>query len=52
MLGRETAVLVNGYRHEGKYEARWNAGDFPSGIYFYQIKAGAFNEVKKMVLLK
>ena len=52
LLGREDAVLVNEYKSAGKYNMKWNAADYPSGIYFYQITAGTFSEVKKMMLLK
>ena len=36
----------------GFYERTWNAQDYASGIYFYRLNAGAFNQVKKMLLLK
>ncbi|MEJ2104261.1 MAG: T9SS type A sorting domain-containing protein [Ignavibacteriaceae bacterium] len=36
----------------GTYELTWNATNLPSGVYFYQIKAGSFVETKKMVLMK
>jgi len=36
----------------GTYELTWNAASLPSGIYFYQLKAGNFIETKKMILLK
>jgi hypothetical protein len=52
ILGREVATLVNEEEPAGEYEIEFNATILPSGIYFYQIKAGNFVETKKMVLLK
>jgi len=36
----------------GTYELTWNAENLPSGVYFYQLKAGEFISTKKMILLK
>ena len=36
----------------GLYSRQWNATSLPSGIYFYRLQAGSFNETKKLVLLK
>jgi len=33
-------------------EIEFDASDFPSGIYFYQLKTGSYLETKKMVLMK
>lgn len=52
MLGREKAVLVNTERSAGEYEVVWNASAFPSGVYFYTLRAGEFRQTKKMVLVK
>ncbi len=52
VLGREVAVLVNEYRFAGKYKIDFNASVLPSGVYFYQLAAGNYIAVKKMVLLK
>ncbi len=52
ILGREIAVLVNEIKAPGDYEVEWNASEFTSGIYFYQIKAESFVDTKKMILLK
>ena len=52
ILGREVATLVNEYKQAGKYETEFNAAILPSGVYFYQLKAGEYTSVKKMLLLK
>ena len=52
LLGREVATLVNEEKPAGEYEVEFNAADLPSGIYFYQLKAGEFSKTKKMILLK
>jgi photosystem II stability/assembly factor-like uncharacterized protein len=51
-LGREIALLVNGEKPAGIYEMRWEAGIYPSGIYFYRLQAGEFVKTMKMILLK
>ena len=52
MLGREISKLVNEQKSAGKYKVDFNAENLSSGIYFYKIKSGSFNQVKKMLLLK
>ena len=52
VLGREIATIINEYKPAGKYEINFNASSLPSGVYFYQIKAGDFVQTKKMILLK
>jgi len=52
VLGNEIATLVNEYKSSGKYEVEFNASTLPSGIYFYQLKAGGFVNTKKMILMK
>jgi len=52
ILGREAAVLVNETKQQGSYEVSWDASNFPSGVYFYELQAGTFTERKKMVLIK
>ncbi|MCW9094394.1 MAG: S8 family serine peptidase, partial [Ignavibacteriaceae bacterium] len=52
ILGNEIETLVNEEKLLGTYELNWNAANLPSGVYFYQIKAGSFVETKKMVLMK
>ncbi|MBL1213006.1 MAG: T9SS type A sorting domain-containing protein [Ignavibacteriae bacterium] len=52
VLGRKVAALVNENKSAGNYGIEFNAERFNSGIYFYQINAGSFREVKKMLFLK
>jgi hypothetical protein len=51
-LGEEIEILVNEEKPVGTYEVHWNAANLPSGVYFYQLKAGDFIQTKKMILLK
>jgi len=52
VLGREVVTLVNETMKPGSYSVEWNAAPFTSGVYFYQLRAGNFVSVKKMVLIK
>jgi len=52
ILGREVAVLMDEERGPGVHEVFWDASSFPSGMYFYQIRAGEYLETRKMVLMK
>ncbi len=52
ILGKQNSVLVDRELKAGKYEVTWDAAEFPSGVYFYRISAGNFNETKKMILVK
>jgi len=52
ILGREVAILINQQLNPGTYEVEWNAGNFPSGVYFYTLSIGNLSQSKKMILLK
>jgi PKD repeat protein len=52
VLGNEFAILVKEEKVAGTYEVEFDGNDLPSGIYFYSLIAGNFNETKKMLLLK
>ena len=58
VLGNEIATLVNEEKPAGVYEVEFNTVgtsrdlSLPSGIYFYQLKAGSFIQTKKMILLR
>jgi len=36
----------------GKYGYKWNAKDFASGMYIYELRTEKFVSIKKMILLK
>lgn len=70
ILGREVATLVNEMKEAGVYSSEFSpdasglnspsANQFPSGVYFYQLRVGSpsagtrqvFVETKKMILLR
>ena len=54
VLGKEVATLVNEEQTSRSYtEVEFNASmHLPSGMYFYQLKAGSYVETKKMILMK
>ena len=52
LLGQQIVTLVNQKQTAGRYCVEWNAIAFASGMYYYRIEAGDFQDVKKMVLLK
>ena len=52
LLGQKVTTLVNKKQITGIYQIDWNAGKIASGIYYYQLVAGDYREVKKMILLR
>jgi hypothetical protein len=55
--GQLLKVLVNDFKNAGEHSIIWNGRDsngnrVSSGIYFYKLKAGDFQKVSKMILLK
>ncbi|MGE5430017.1 MAG: two-component regulator propeller domain-containing protein [Syntrophomonadaceae bacterium] len=52
ILGREAAILEEGFRQAGNHKVRFNASSLPSGVYIYRLKAGDFIASKKLLLIK
>ncbi|MHB8580608.1 MAG: C25 family cysteine peptidase [Ignavibacteriaceae bacterium] len=52
ILGREVSMLVSEEKQPGNYEIKFNGINLSSGIYFYQMRTGNFDEVRKFVLMK
>jgi hypothetical protein len=51
-MGREVDNLVSENLRAGSYEVQFNGMNRASGIYYYKITTGNFQEVKKMILIK
>lgn len=52
VLGKELRTLVDEEKSAGIYKISFDAGNLPSGVYFYRIQAGSFIDTKKMLLLR
>jgi uncharacterized delta-60 repeat protein len=52
VLGQEIATLIDQPLAAGQHQVRWDAGNIPSGIYFYRLTNGKYDVVKKMLLIK
>jgi flagellar hook assembly protein FlgD len=55
--GRIVRTLVDDSRDAGWYQVRWNGTDdagraVASGLYFYRLRAGSFEDQKKLLLVK
>lgn len=51
-LGVEIVDLMDSVKPAGDYAVEFNGENLPSGIYFVQLKAGSYMNMKKMILLK
>jgi hypothetical protein len=52
ILGSEVATLVNEHKPPGSYEIDFDASRLPSGMYFYELRAGGFASTRKMIVVK
>ncbi|MCW8824098.1 MAG: M1 family aminopeptidase, partial [Ignavibacteriaceae bacterium] len=52
VLGKELVTLIDEEKAAGNYEIKFESKGFSSGIYFYKMQAGNFEESKKMILLR
>lgn len=52
MNGQIVEKLVNQKQEPGFYSVSWDAQNVSTGVYFYQIRAEGFQQVKKMLLIK
>ena len=57
LRGQKVRSLVNDYHENGEYSVVWDGTDdngmrVGSGVYFYNMRAGEYQSVRRMVLLK
>jgi len=52
VLGREVAILVDKLQEPGNYKIIFSSENLVSGIYFYRLEAGKYNETRKMILMR
>jgi beta-glucosidase len=62
IIGQKIAILVSEKQPAGSYSVQWDASDFPSGTYLYQVtvnnpgmegqKGKNFRHIRKMLLVK
>jgi len=51
-MGQEVDILVNEKFSAGSHTIKFDARNLSSGVYFYKLEAGEFQDVKKMILLR
>jgi len=52
LLGQEVAILVDENLDAGPHSVTWDASELPTGIYLYQLQAGDYRAVRKLLYLK
>jgi hypothetical protein len=52
VAGQLVETMDLGHMFAGNHSVVWDASDVASGVYFYKVSAGNFNETMKMTLLK
>ena len=48
----EVVTLINDFKKAGSYKVSFNGANLSSGVYYYKIKSGEFEQVRKMLLIK
>ncbi len=52
ILGKIMQTLVSQDLSAGSYDVKWDASAMASGVYFYKVRAGSFEQTKRMMLVK
>jgi len=50
--GQRVAVLMKGYQDKGEHEIYFESSSLASGVYFYRLKTGDFEDIKKLIFLR
>ena len=52
ILGKEVSTLVSNKLNPGNHTYKFDGKNLASGVYYYQLIAGDYRQVKKMILIK
>jgi hypothetical protein len=52
VMGREVTRLVQSAKAAGFHEVQYDTSTLPSGTYLYRVRAGAFTQTKRMVVVR
>ena len=52
VMGREVALLEDGYLNAGRHEVTFNGSELASGVYFACLTTGNFQQTQKLLLIK
>ncbi|HMD13669.1 MAG TPA: T9SS type A sorting domain-containing protein, partial [Bacteroidota bacterium] len=52
LLGQNVLNILDETRPAGVYDVQVDAGNLSSGVYFYRLTSGDFEQTKKMLLMK
>ena len=53
VIGQKVATLISEQQQAGRHRVTWNAGGFPSGVYFYKLQTDKGQmQSKKLLLIK
>lgn len=51
-MGQQLAVLIDEQMPQGRYRKTFDAVQWSSGVYLYELQAGSFTETKRMTLVR
>ncbi|MBI4811354.1 MAG: S8 family serine peptidase, partial [Ignavibacteriales bacterium] len=52
IFGQEVRTLVDGIQEAGYKSVEFKVDNLASGVYYYKLSTGAFNAIKKMILIR
>lgn len=52
LLGEQVATLVDDFHAAGEFHVVWEAANIAAGLYFCRMRAGEFEETRRVVVLK